>query len=502
MKTEFFRPTSGGPSLVVLEQEKVRRYELAGKDRWTIGRAAPGNAPDVPLASPLASRVHGELLLVDGRWVYVDQGSLNGTLYNHGKIPAGASGRACPVELKSGDTLQIDYSDSRRSDPRSVWMLFSTERMPGEWAYYPLAGRSAAVIGRDPARCDLVQPLTYVSAQHARLTSAGGAWYIADCSSTAGTWLNGAAVRGPVRLTEKDRISICDCHFIFTGNGLVYNRRNADGDRAPAAGRGNVVLTADIRSKRVRNQSGHGEKELIRDVKLEIRSGELVALLGGSGAGKSTLMNCLNGTEQGGVQGTVRFRGEDLYQNYERLKYLVGSVPQKNVLHEILSVEEELKNAAVLRLPGDTSRKDINKQVDKTLQALNLTPKRKTQIKKLSGGEQKRVNIGVELVAERELLCLDEPDAGLDPLAKKELFTTLRNLAHQRGKCVMVIIHDVSEIDLFDRIVMMAKVNDVGRLAYAGTPAGGRQYFGVDNLTQAYDVIKMAPEKYIRGGLT
>lgn len=499
MKTEHFQPVSGSPSLVVLEQGKVRQYTLGRKDRWTIGRAAPGNEPDVPLLSSIASRIHGELLLVDGRWIYVDQGSMNGTLYNHGKIPAGANGRACPVAMKSGDTLQIDYSDSRKSDPRSVWMLFTTERIPGEWAFYSLAGRDVTVIGRDPARCSLVQPLPYVSARHARITCTGGAWYVADCGSTAGTWLNGTAVHAPARLTEKDQISICDCHFIFTGSGLVYNRREADA--AQPSRSGDVVLTADIRSKRVRNQNGHGEKELIRDVKLEIRSGELVALLGGSGAGKSTLMNCLNGTEQGGVQGTVRFRGEDLYRNYERLKYLVGSVPQKNVLHEILSVEEELKNAAVLRLPGDTSRKDINKQVDKTLQVLNLTPKRKTQIKKLSGGEQKRVNIGVELVAERELLCLDEPDAGLDPLAKKELFTTLRQLAHQRGKCVMVIIHDVSEIDLFDRIIMMAKVNDVGRLAYAGTPSGGRQYFGVDNLTQAYDVIQMAPQKYIRGGL-
>ena len=92
-------------------------------------------------------------------------------------------------------------------------------------------------------------------------------------------------------------------------------------------------------------------------------------------------------------------------------------VLSKSVSYE--SVEEELKNAAVLRLPGDTSRKGIQQQVDKTLQVLNLEPKRHTQIKKLSGGEQKRVNIGIELVADRQLLCLDEPDAGLDPWPRR-----------------------------------------------------------------------------------
>lgn len=497
METRPFMPASGGPSLIVLEQGGIRRFDLAAQGRWAVGRAAAGCAPDIPLMSAIASRTHGEISAVNGVWLYLDRGSLNGTLYNGQKIRPGRDGRIYPIPLKDGDILRIDQSKAGQADPRGVWMMFTTQRILGEWSFFPLNPSADTVIGRDPSRCNLVQPLAYVSAQHARITPANGRYYISDCNSTAGTWLNGMAVRGPVCLNEKDRISLCDCHFIYTGSGLVYNRRAAG--EAEMQHCGDVLLAADIRSKRVKNQNGHGEKELIHNVRVEIRSGELIALLGGSGAGKSTLMNCLNGTEQAGVLGTVRFRGEDLYQNYERLKYLVGNVPQKNILHETLSVEEELKNAAVLRLPGDTSRRDIQRQVDKTLQVLNLEPKRHTQIKKLSGGEQKRVNIGIELVADRQLLCLDEPDAGLDPLAKKELFTTLRTLAHQRGKCVLVIIHDVSEIDLFDRIIMMAKVNEVGRLAFAGTPADGKRYFQVSNLTQAYDAIQRDPQRFIGG---
>lgn len=496
MKTTLFQSISGNPSLVVLEKGRIHRYNLDDRVRWTIGRITADHVPDIPLTSPIASRNHGEFALVDGEWFYFDRGHTNGTLYNGTKIKSGLNGRIHPVLLKNGDVLRIDKSGIGKADPRGVWMLFSTEHIPGEWAYYSLGRQNTTVIGRDPNQCDLVQLLAYISAQHTKITRIDGKYYVSDCGSTAGTCLNGLEIHEPVCLKEKDRISICDCHFIFTGTGLIYNDRPVGKGKIPT--QKVVILKAEIHSKKVRNQNGYGEKELISDVNLEIRAGELVALLGGSGAGKSTLMNCLNGTEQAGVQGSVLLYGEDLYQNYERLKYLVGNVPQKNILHESLTVEEELKNAAVLRLPGDTSREDIKKQVDKTLQALNLEPKRKTQIKKLSGGEQKRVNIGIELVADRQLICLDEPDAGLDPLAKKELFMTLRELAHQREKSVLVIIHDVSEIDLFDQIIMMAKVNDVGRLAFAGTPKSGKEYFQVDNLTQAYDVIQKAPERYIR----
>lgn len=495
METKQFQSTSDQINLVVLEQGRIRCYGMDSGNRWTVGRTTAQNTPDIPLASPIASRTHGEFVMIDGQWFYCDLGSRNGTLYNGVRIQSGLNGRVRPVMLENGDILRIDHSEAGRADPRGVWMLFSTENISGEWSYYSFVGKSTVRIGRDMDLCDLVQPLAYVSSLHARITLREGNYYVSDCDSTAGTWLNGVEVRTPMRLRDKDRISICDCHFIFTGAGLIYNDRRVGGEKG--RGDGAVILKADIRSKRVPDQNGHGEKELIRNVRLEIRSGELVALLGGSGAGKSTLMNCLNGTEQSGVEGTVLLHGEDLYRNYERLKYLVGNVPQKNVLHESLPVEEELRNAATLRLPGDASKEDIREQVERTLQALNLEPKRKTQIRKLSGGEQKRVNIGIELVADRQLLCLDEPDAGLDPLAKKELFTTLRDLAHQRGKCILVIIHDVSEINLFDQIIMMVKVNEVGRLAFTGTPEDSRRYFQVDNLIQAYDVIRRSPERFI-----
>ena len=248
----------------------------------------------------------------------------------------------------------------------------------------------------------------------------------------------------------------------------------------------------------VPNNSGIGEKELIRDVKVEVKEASLVALLGGSGAGKSTVMNCLNGMETKGVTGTIEYQGVDLLKNFERMKYLIGSVPQEQVFHPSLTVESELKHAAKRRLPGDTKRKEINAHVDLAIEQLKLTNIRKNKICKCSGGEQKRVNIGIELVADRQLLCLDEPDAGLDPGTKKELFTILRNLAHEEDKSILVIIHDVSDIDLFDQIIMMTKVDNVGRLAFSGTPDEARKYFGVD-IKEAYGLLAECPEKYVEG---
>lgn len=502
MDTMLFSAPQREASLVILEQGKVRIVRLGGRSSWTLGRAAGEVTPDIPLRSPIASRQHGKFLLHEGGWYYLDGGGVNGTFHNGRFMGPEAEKQDRVALLQNGDVLRIDYQDLTQPDERGVWILFVTDLAADAWGFYSLRGREFCRIGREADQCQVVFPLPYVSACHAEIWKVDGGFTLTDRDSKAGTWCNGARVEGPVRLKEKDHISICDCHMVFLGHGLLYTARSGEKSRQrniASQADGGIILKADIQSKTVKDQSGYGQKELIRNVKLSVKSGQLVALLGGSGAGKTTVMNALNGMDQLGVRGQVFYRGEDLYQNFERLKYLIGSVPQENVVHDMLTVEQELRDAALLRLPKDMGARAIQKQVDDTLAALNLTQKRKTQIRKLSGGERKRVNIGVELVADRELLCLDEPDAGLDPLAKKDLFTTLRSLAHDRGKSILVIIHDVSEIDLFDQIIMMAKVDNVGRLAFEGPPAEAREYFGVEDLSEAYVVISKDPNRYVRG---
>lgn len=273
-------------------------------------------------------------------------------------------------------------------------------------------------------------------------------------------------------------------------------RKTTTGPKAQTTGK-KPVLIADIKTKKVKNNSGVGMKELVRDIHMEIREGSLVALLGTAGAGKSTVMNCLNGMDLQGVEGRVLYRGVDLMKHFEEMKYLIGSVPQKKIFHAAFTPEEEFTQAAMLRLPADTSDAEIKRRVDRTLEMLSMTGVRKNRNSKLSGGEQTRVNVGIELVADRDLLCLDEPDQGLSPNYKHELFEIMQNLAHTYGKTVLSIIHDVSEIDMFDQVVMLAKVDGVGRLAFSGTPAEAREYFGVD-IRDAYALLERDPKRFLK----
>lgn len=497
MQTQRFTPQLETTTLIVLEQGEIQSFNLGTQRRWTIGRKTEENIPDIPLKSEIAGRTHGIFSFVENQLYYADKGSRNGTFHNGEKIARGLGGRMSPVALANGDILQIDYSDLNRPDPRGVWMLVITgDAVKGNWSYLSLAEQDEMIIGRNKQICDLVLPFPYISAQHTKIIAKNdNDYYISNCSSVEGTWLNGEKLLNLEKLKNRDHISICDFHFIFTGKGLLYNS-GAILDRTYGYS-SQTIMYAHIESKKVLDKGGRGKKELLRDIQIDIKASELIALLGSSGAGKSTLVGCLCGTDRDGVTGSVKLHGEDFYHNHERLKRLIGIVPQNEVVHKLLPVGEELMNAAILRLPNDFSKKELKEQVKRTIRMLNLEGKEKTQIGKLSGGEQKRVNIGVELVADREILFLDEPDAGLDPPFKRELFTMLQSLAHKNGKSILAIIHDVSDIDLFDRVIMLAKVDGVGRLAYVGTPKGAEEYFSVERLSDAYKVIEKEPEKYI-----
>lgn len=534
METSPYLSFRSSANLIVLEAGVVRSFPLEALREWQIGRETPDNEKDVPFTSKIVSRNHGKIMNIDGEWYYSDLGSMNGTYYNGAKLTITSRGESDAVKLKNGDILRIDSEDLENPEERGVWMLFSTESIGNQWKTISLR-KKETYFGRDTESCDVVIPLSYVSARHMVIIKKNDSYYVMDCDSKAGTWVNNTAVHGEVLLKEKDMIAICDCMMIFTCNKIIYNIpsqrkhtskvaaayeqiankpeiRTAEEknevsasvandnvlveDNMPAQEHKPVVLKANIKSRKVPSNTGHGEKELIRDVRVEVCEGTLVALLGGAGAGKSTVMNCMNGMETVGMTGTVEYKGVDLLKNFDRMKSLIGSVPQHEIFHEALTVEQELTHAAKHRLPGDTTKAEIKERVDSTLRQLGIEPIRKNRISKCSGGEKRRVNIGIELVADRQLLCLDEPDAGLDPGNKRKLFETLRSLAHDEGKSILTIIHDVSDIELFDKVIIMNKVNNVGRLAFAGTPKEAREHFGVD-IKDVYQLMAKEPEKYV-----
>lgn len=227
MQTQPFSSNSKLTTLVILEQGEVQTINLGLQNHWTLGRTSDQSFPNIPLRSPIVSQKHGEFFYVEDQLFYVDKGSKNGTFHNGKKITPGLGGRTNPVMINNRDILRIDYEDLRTPDARGVWMLIITDSIEGNWVYYSLSDRDKTVIGRNAEVCDIVQPLPYISSQHAKITALNSNYYISDCDSLEGTWLNGKKLTSAVILKDKDYISICNCHFIFTCNsirtGLIYN---------------------------------------------------------------------------------------------------------------------------------------------------------------------------------------------------------------------------------------------------------------------------------------
>lgn len=223
METMLYQPVSSGMTLVILEQGNVQYCKLEGRTHWTMGRSTSESAPDIALHSSIAGRRHGEFLLIDGEVFYCDKGSVNGTFYNEKKITVGIKNRVKPVMLKNGDILRIDYENLSTPDYRGVWILVTSNEMQGEWSFFSLKEYSQIIIGRDETYCNIILPLPYISSQHAKITQVNGNYHLSDCDSREGIWINGKKLCNSIVLKEKDQFAICDCHFIFTGNGLLYN---------------------------------------------------------------------------------------------------------------------------------------------------------------------------------------------------------------------------------------------------------------------------------------
>jgi ABC-type multidrug transport system ATPase subunit len=206
-----------------------------------------------------------------------------------------------------------------------------------------------------------------------------------------------------------------------------------------------------------------------------------VLLLGGSGAGKTTFVNAVIGYEQ--ADATVLLNGMDVYKDYAQMKYRIGFVPQQNLIRGSDTVQHTVTDAAEMRLPADLPRTQRNEKVQEVLDLLGLSSGADGLVSKKSGGQLRRISIAMELVTDPELFVLDEPDSGLDGVIAREIFTKLRGIADE-GKIVLVITHTPDRvIELFDKVIVLAKDSGrVGRLAFYGSPAEAKAFFGKDSM--------------------
>jgi ABC-type multidrug transport system ATPase subunit len=331
----------------------------------------------------------------------------------------------------------------------------------------------SATIGRANDN-DIVIQDVLASRHHAFLVDSPLGTEIRDAHSVNGTFVNGVRV-GSAVLNEGDVVTIGNIDLVFTGGNLL--RRTEAATRTGGLEVNNVHFRID-------------GKELLDGISLTARPGTLTAIIGGSGAGKTTLSRLIAGyTRPSG--GNVTFEGHDIHAEYATMRSRIGMVPQDDVVHRQLTVNQALGYAAELRLPPDTNKAERAQVVAQVLEELDLTKHADTRVDKLSGGQRKRASVALELLTQPSLLLLDEPTSGLDPALDRQVMLMLRQLA-DAGRVVLVVTHSVSYLDVCDQILLMAPG---GKMAFNGPPSQVGEALGTTNWADIFANVGADPDE-------
>ncbi|OBA70490.1 ABC transporter ATP-binding protein [Mycobacterium sp. 1554424.7] len=510
---------------------------LTVRTQRSEGNFAPGRdvvvgsdlRADLRVAHPLVGRAHLLLRFEGGRWVAVDNNSMNGVFLNGRRVPA--------VDIQDGQAINIGKPDGPRitfgvgQHRGSVGLLPPTGTVPtipppggplparrpdtvvqrttaipivrpnadtqyvnpptqigvtGEIAEFPTTRVKApgsghlegpvtgtAWIGRSLDN-DIVVHDVLASRHHAFLTATPVGAEIRDAHSINGTFVNGIRV-GSAVLAEGDVVTIGNVDLVFSGGMLA--RRNEVAARSGGLEVREVNFAVD-------------GKSLLERVSMTARPGTLTAIIGGSGAGKTTLSRLIAGYATP-TTGSVTFEGHDIHTEYASLRTRIGMVPQDDVVHRQLTVNQALGYAAELRLPPDTSKADRLQVVAQVLDELGLTKHADTRVDRLSGGQRKRASVALELLTGPSLLILDEPTSGLDPALDLQVMTMLRQLA-DAGRVVLVVTHSLTYLDVCDQVLLMAPG---GKTAFLGAPGQIGGAMGTTNWAQIFAKVGADPDE-------
>ncbi|XP_059388729.1 cholesterol transporter ABCA5-like [Carassius carassius] len=211
--------------------------------------------------------------------------------------------------------------------------------------------------------------------------------------------------------------------------------------------------------------------EALRGLTLDIYEGQITALLGHSGAGKSTLMNILCGIFPP-TEGTATIYGSPVAEIAMRteMKQLVGICPQLNIIFDLLTVEEHLRIFASIKgiLPSD-----IDGEVRKVLKDLDLEKIMDAKAKNLSGGQKRKLSLGIAILGDPKILLLDEPTAGMDPVSRQQVWSLLKS--RRAGRVIVFSTHYMDEADkLADRkaVFSQGQLKCVGSSLYLKNKCG------------------------------
>jgi ABC-type multidrug transport system ATPase subunit/pSer/pThr/pTyr-binding forkhead associated (FHA) protein len=438
---------------LVLDQYAVRDIPITGS-RLEFGSTEGPHKLLIDHAS--IAPMHAELINTKTNATLRDLGTAHGTLVNGEKIRERV--------LQEGDLLQFGNCETHV-------FLYRESRIRVNVLRDVELNAPVVSIGRSSDNAINLEHPT-VSARHAEVRKVDDGFELVDLGSTNGTFVNGRRIARQ-RLQPRDRISLGAVQFVFDGSQM---EQQSDGTQIRLTAQDLRVETKDFNT---------GEPLCLLDsVSLAIEPREFVGLLGPSGSGKSTLMDALNGSRPA-QRGKVQLNAADLYGEYGSLRTLIGYLPQEDILHRQLTVRECLYYSARLRLPDDFGESEISARVNEVMQQLELTERADIAVAQLSGGQRKRVSLGIELLNKPALLFVDEPTAGQDPRTEMKMMQLFREIAN-RGSTVIINTHLLGSFSLLDKVAVLVR----GKLAYFGGSQDMLPYFSARRPHEIYDKLQ------------
>jgi ABC transport system ATP-binding/permease protein len=430
--------------LVTVAGENPQTYPLQG-ERISLGRASDNT---IVLSSRIVSGHHAVIERVDGGYQFrVLPEATNPVFF------AGA-----PIQetrrLGDGDTLRIGSLDPGMM-VTLVYLAPGEPSQQTEARQIDFGENNRLQIGRDPSN-DIVLTAPTVSRYHALVERVGQRYRVRDLNSSNGTYVNDQRIETETWLQAGDSIRIGPQRFVL-GQDQLAQIQETSGMRVEILGL-NKWVRKDL--------------NLLKDISLLFQPKEFIVVVGQSGGGKSTLLDAIAGFRPA-TDGRVLVNDIDIYRNFDAIRNEIGFVPQKDIIHMELTVYQALDYAAQLRMPADTTSQERDQRIMEVLQDLDLVHRKDVQISGLSGGQQKRVSIGVELLTKPGLFFLDEPTSGLDPGTETALMHLMRRLADQ-GRTIVLITHATKNVMLADKVVFLARG---GYVAWFGPPDQALQFF-------------------------
>jgi len=430
------------PRLVINESGQEPRIVTITTDRVRIGRQEDN---EVVLNNHFVSRRHADLEKRGQDYFLIPSTNVSNTLLLDGEPVMEAT------RLHNGSKIRVGgYA------PGEITTIdFLAPAGEGQ-QIIKFKDNSTMTIGRDATNA-IVLSAPAISRFHAEVEKVGQRYRVRDLRSSNGTFVNGKAVAGDTWVQPGDAIQIGPYRFVVA-DGEFSQSDQSEGVSVDIVGLNKWV------SKSL---------NILQDISLAFKPKEFIVVVGQSGGGKSTLVDAIAGYRQATHGKVIINKTIDIYKEFDAIRSTIGFVPQKDIIHMELTVFQALDFAAKLRMPPDTTYTERVKRINEVMEDLDLGHRKDIQISQLSGGQQKRVSIGVELLTKPGLFFLDEPTSGLDPGMETELMRLMRRLADQ-GRTIVMITHATKNVMLADKVVFLARG---GFLTWFGPPEEALAYF-------------------------